>query len=179
MSGELTAHTGIDALSHAIESSVSEASDFLSKGLAIDAIRGIVKHLPVAAQNPLDLAAREGVARASLQAGMAFTNALLGATHAIAHQIGGALDLPHGLLNAILLPHVMRFNAETHAGRYVDVAGALGVATEGSGAAAAAERAVERVEELSRTLGIPSGLREIGVNPTDFDAFARTALRDA
>lgn len=179
MSGELTAHTGIDALSHAIESSVSEASDFLSKGLAIDAIRGIVEHLPVAAQNPLDLAAREGVARASLQAGMAFTNALLGATHAIAHQIGGALDLPHGLLNAILLPHVMRFNAETHADRYVDVAGALGVETEALDAATAAELAVERVEALSRSLGIPSGLQEIGVDPADFDTFAVNALRDA
>jgi alcohol dehydrogenase class IV len=179
MSGELTAHTGIDALSHAIESSVSEASDFLSKGLAIDAIRGIVEHLPVAAQNPLDLAAREGVARASLQAGMAFTNALLGATHAIAHQIGGALDLPHGLLNAILLPHVMRFNAETHADRYVDVAGALGVETEALDAATAAELAVERVEALSRSLGIPCGLKKIGVDPADFDTFAVNALRDA
>jgi len=179
MSAELTAHTGIDALSHAIESAVSEACDFLSKGLAIAAIQGIVEHLPVAAQDPLDLAAREGMARASLQAGMAFTNALLGATHAIAHQIGGALDLPHGLLNAILLPHVMRFNAETHADRYVDVAGALGVATVGLDAETAAERAIERVEELSRALGIPSGLQEIGVDPADFDTFARNALRDA
>ena len=178
-SADLTAYTGIDALSHAIESSVSEACDFLSKGFAIAAIRGIVEHLPVAAQDPLDLAAREGMARASLQAGMAFTNALLGATHAIAHQIGGALDLPHGLLNAILLPHVMRFNAETHADRYVDVAGALGVATVGLDAETAAERAIERVEELSRALGIPSGLQEIGVDPADFDTFARNALRDA
>ena len=148
MSAELTAHTGLDALSHAIESCVSEACDFLSKGHAIAAIQGIVEHLPVAAEDPFDLTAREGMARASLQAGMAFTNALLGATHAIAHQIGGALDLPHGLLNAILMPHVMRFNAETHADRYVDVAGALGVATDGLDANTAAERAIEHVEEL-------------------------------
>ena len=179
MSPELTAHTGIDALSHAIESSVSEACDFLSKGLALAAIRGIVEHLPVAAQDPLDLTAREGMARASLQAGMAFTNALLGATHAIAHQIGGALDLPHGLLNAVLLPHVMRFNAETHADRYVDVAGALGIRTDGLDARTAAERAIDRVQELSTILGIPSGLQEIGVDPADFDAFAVNALRDA
>ncbi|MBV9801654.1 MAG: iron-containing alcohol dehydrogenase [Solirubrobacterales bacterium] len=179
MSAELTAYTGIDALSHAIESAVSEACDFLSKGLAIAAIRGIVEHLPVAVEDPLDLGAREGMARASLQAGMAFTNALLGATHAIAHQIGGALDLPHGLLNAILLPHVMRFNAGTHAERYVDVAGALGIATDGLDAATAAERAVDRVEEFSRALGIPSGLHEIGVDPAEFDTFARNALRDA
>ena len=179
MSAELTAHTGIDALSHAIESLVSEACDFLSKGLAIAAIEGIVEHLPMAVEDPLDLTAREGMARASLQAGMAFSNALLGATHAIAHQIGGALDLPHGLLNAILLPHVMRFNAETHADRYVDVARAVGVGTHGLDAASAAERAIERIEDLSRALGIPSGLQEVGVDPADFDTFAQNALRDA
>jgi alcohol dehydrogenase class IV len=179
MSPELTAHTGIDALSHAVESAVSEACDFLSKELAISAVVEIVEHLPVAVEEPFDLAAREGMARASLQAGMAFTNALLGATHAIAHQIGGALDLPHGLLNAILMPHVMRFNAETHADRYLDVARALGVATDGLDASTAAERAIESVEELSRTLGIPRGLREIGVDPADFDSFAVNALRDA
>src|SRR5690348_5167134 len=151
MSAELTAHTGIDALSHAIESSVSEACDFLSKGLAIAAIEGIVEHLPVAVEDPLDLTAREGTARASLQAGMAFTNALLGATHAIAHQIGGALDLPHGLLNAILMPHVMRFNAQTHSARYVDVARALGVAVDDLTPEAAAEAAIERVEALARS----------------------------
>jgi len=179
MSSELTAHTGLDALSHAIESSVSEASDFLSKGHALAAIRGIAEFLPVAVQDPLDLSAREGMARASLQAGLAFSNALLGATHAIAHQIGGALDLPHGLLNAILMPHVMRFNAGTHAERYVDVAAALGVATDGLDAATAAERAIERVEELSRALEIPGGLHDIGVDPADFDRFAANALRDA
>jgi alcohol dehydrogenase class IV len=179
MPAELTAFTGIDALSHAIESSVSEACDFLSKDLALAAIRGIVEHLPVAVEDPLDLTAREGMARASLQAGMAFTNALLGATHAIAHQIGGALDLPHGLLNAILLPHVMRFNAETHADRYVDVAGAFGIATDEFDAGTAAEQATERVEEFSRAFGIPSGLHEIGVDPAEFDTFARNALRDS
>ncbi|HEV3391239.1 MAG TPA: iron-containing alcohol dehydrogenase [Solirubrobacteraceae bacterium] len=179
MSPELTAHTGMDALSHAIESAVSEACDFLSKELAIAAIRAIAEHLQVAVEDPFDLTAREGMARASLQAGMAFTNALLGATHAIAHQIGGALDLPHGLLNAILMPHVMRFNAETHPERYFDVAGALGVATDGLDASAAADQAIERVEALSRTLGIPGSLREIGVQPADFDTFAVNALRDA
>jgi 1,3-propanediol dehydrogenase len=119
------------------------------------------------------------MARASLRAGMAFTNALLGATHAIAHQIGGALDLPHGLLNAILMPHVMRFNAETHADRYVDVATALGVATDDLDAATAAERAIEHVEELSASLGIPGGLHDLGVDPADFERFAPNALRDA
>ncbi|HEX4009698.1 MAG TPA: iron-containing alcohol dehydrogenase [Solirubrobacteraceae bacterium] len=179
MPPELTAHTGLDALSHAIESCVSEACDFLSKGHAVAAIGALVEYLPQAVQEPLDLGAREAVARASLQAGLAFTNALLGATHAIAHQIGGALDLPHGLLNAILMPHVMRFNAQTHADRYVDVARALGVDTAAVGPAAAAEAAIERVEALTRSFAIPSGLRALGVDTADFDRFATNALRDA
>jgi 1,3-propanediol dehydrogenase len=179
MPAELTAHTGLDALSHAIESCVSEACDFLSKGHAVAAIDALWRHLPRAVQDPNDLDAREAIARASLQAGLAFSNALLGATHAIAHQIGGALDLPHGLLNAILMPHVMRFNAQTHADRYVDVARALGVAVDGLAPAAAAEAGIERVETLRRRLEVPAGLRALGVDPADFDRFAVTALRDA
>ncbi|MGZ4299268.1 MAG: iron-containing alcohol dehydrogenase [Solirubrobacteraceae bacterium] len=179
MPAELTAHTGLDALSHAIESCVSEACDFLSKGHAVAAIETLMQNLPRAVQDPLDLDAREAVARASLQAGLAFSNALLGATHAIAHQIGGALDLPHGLLNAILMPHVMRFNAVTHASRYVDVARGLGVAVAGLSSAAAAEAAIARVETLTRTFDIPAGLRALGVDPADFDRFAVNALSDA
>ena len=179
MPAELTAHTGLDALSHAIESCVSEACDFLSKGHAVAAIEALAQNLPRAVQNPLDLDAREAIARASLQAGLAFTNALLGATHAIAHQIGGALDLPHGLLNAILMPHVMRFNAETHPSRYVDVARALGVPVAARTPAAAAEAAIDRVEALTRALDIPSGLRLLGVDEADFGRFAVNALRDA
>jgi 1,3-propanediol dehydrogenase len=178
MPPELTAHTGLDALSHAIESCVSEASDFLSKGHAMAAIEALVHHLPRSVQDPLDLDAREAIARASLQAGMAFTNALLGATHAIAHQIGGALDLPHGLLNAILMPHVMRFNAETHASRYVDVARGLGVSVAGMTPDAAAAAAVARVEALTRALAIPAGLRALGVDQADFGRFAVNALHD-
>jgi alcohol dehydrogenase class IV len=179
MPAELTAHTGLDALSHAIESCVSEACDFLSKGHAVAAIDALSRNLLRAVDDPLDLDAREATARASLQAGLAFTNALLGATHAIAHQIGGALDLPHGLLNAILMPHVMRFNAQTHAVRYVDVARALGVAVEDLSPEAAAEAAIERVEALGRALDIPSGLRVLGVDPADFERFGVNALRDA
>jgi alcohol dehydrogenase class IV len=178
MPADLTAHTGLDALSHAIESCVSEACDFLSKGHAVAAIEALAAHLPRAVQDPLDLDAREAIARASLQAGLAFTNSLLGATHAIAHQIGGALDLPHGLLNAILMPHVMRFNAQTHAARYVDVARALGVPVADLSPAAAAEAATARVEVLARALNIPAGLRALGVDQADFDRFAVNALRD-
>jgi 1,3-propanediol dehydrogenase len=179
MPAELTAHTGLDALSHAIESCVSEACDFLSKGHAVAAIDAISRNLLRSVEHPFDLDAREAIARASLQAGLAFTNALLGATHAIAHQIGGALDLPHGLLNAILMPHVMRFNAQTHAERYVDVARALGVDVGDLSPEAAAEAAIDRVDGLARALEIPSGLRALGVNTADFERFGVNALRDA
>jgi alcohol dehydrogenase class IV len=179
MPAELTAHTGLDALSHAIESCVSEACDFLSKGHAVAAIDAISRNLLRSVEHPFDLDAREAIARASLQAGLAFTNALLGATHAIAHQIGGALDLPHGLLNAILMPHVMRFNAQTHAERYVDVARALGVDVGNLSPEAAAEAAIDRVDGLARALEIPSGLRALGVNTADFERFGVNALRDA
>ena len=129
---------------------VSEACDFLSKGLAIAAIEGIVEHLPVAVEDPLDLTAREGMARASLQAGMAFTNALLGATHAIAHQIGGALDLPHGLLNAIL--HAARDALQRRDPRRpLRRRGRRARRRDRrSRRRTAAERAIERVEDLSR-----------------------------
>jgi alcohol dehydrogenase class IV len=179
MPAELAAHTGLDALSHAIESCVSEACDFLSKGHAVAAIEAIAEYLPRSVEDPFDLEAKEAMARASLQAGLAFSNALLGATHAIAHQIGGALDLPHGLLNAILMPHVMRFNAETHAERYVDVAAALGIAVDTLSPSAAAEAAIDRVEALTDSLAVPATLREIGVDPADFDRFAHNALCDA
>jgi alcohol dehydrogenase class IV len=179
MPAELTAHTGLDALSHAIESCVSAASNFMSRAHALAAIKTIVEYLPAAVEDPFDLVAREAMAQASLQAGMAFTNALLGATHAIAHQIGGALDLPHGLLNAILMPHVMAFNAETDPDRYVDVALALGVSAGHHDACALADAAIERVQTLTASLGVPRGLRQLRVEPVDFDRFATYALRDA
>jgi alcohol dehydrogenase len=179
MAPELAAHTGLDALSHAIESCVSDACDFLSKGHAVAAIRALAEYLPRSIEDQSDLDAKEAIARASLQAGLAFTNALLGATHAIAHQIGGALDLPHGQLNAILMPHVMRFNAETHAGRYVDVAAALGIPVENLSPADAAQAAIDSIEALAASLGVPTGLRALGVDPGDFGRFAHYALRDA
>jgi 1,3-propanediol dehydrogenase len=179
MPSELAAHTGLDALSHAIESCVSEACDFLSKGHAVAAIQALAEHLPRSVEDPSDLDAKEAIARASLQAGLAFTNALLGATHAIAHQIGGALDLPHGLLNAILMPHVMRFNAETHADRYADVAAAFGIPVQDLTPTAAAQAAIARVEDLSASLAVPTGLAALGVDREDFDWFARNALGDA
>jgi len=178
MPAELSAHTALDALSHGIEAYVSKAAGFLSDGHALAAIRGVLEHLLPTMDDPADLRAREGIARASLQAGIAFTNALLGATHAIAHQIGGYLELPHGLLNAILLPHVMRFNAVTHPDRYVGVAAAMGVATERLTPVEAAEAAIATVQQLREKVGIPTGLQKLGVRRADLPRFAENALHD-
>lgn len=179
MPPELSAHTALDALSHGIEAYVSKAASFLSDGHALAAIRGVLDHLLPTMDDPNDLRAREGIAKASLQAGIAFTNALLGATHAIAHQIGGYLDVPHGLLNAILLPHVMRFNAATHPDRFVGVAAAMGVETALLTPMEAAEAAVASVQRLREKVGIPAGLSTVGVRREDFGRFAENALNDA
>jgi alcohol dehydrogenase class IV len=176
---DITAYTAVDVLSHAIESYVSKAANFLSDAHALAAIRGVTEHLFPALDNPGDLQAREGLARASLQAGLAFTNALLGATHAISHQIGGQTDLPHGLLNAIMLPHVMEFNAPVSAERLADVAAAMGVASPGMRPAEAARAATVCVRELAIKAGLPASLREIGVSQSQLGAFARNALSDA
>ncbi len=177
MDAEVAAHTGIDALSHAIEAYVSLASDFLTAPHAMAATRGMAKWLLRSVEDPGDLVAKEGVARASLQAGMAFSNALLGATHAISHQIGGLSDLPHGLLNAILLPHVVRFNAEVCAVRYKEVAVGLGL-DAGDDPSDAAAAVADHIELLAAKLGIPYGLSAVGVKEEHIESFVAGALSD-
>ncbi|HUY51525.1 MAG TPA: iron-containing alcohol dehydrogenase [Streptosporangiaceae bacterium] len=176
---DLTAYTALDVLSHAVESYVSKAANFLSDTQALAAVRGVAEHLLPALDDPGDLRAREGLAQASLQAGLAFTNALLGATHAISHQIGGLTDLPHGLLNAIMLPHVMEFNAPVAAERLGDVAEALGAHTACKGPYEAVSAAIEMVRALSVKANLPTSLRQIGVDRSQIDEFARKALDDA
>jgi alcohol dehydrogenase class IV len=176
---DLTAFTAMDALSHAIESYVSKAANFLSDRLALGAVAGVATHLLPALDHPQDVVAREGLARASLQAGLAFTNALLGVTHAISHQIGGASDLPHGLLNAVLLPHVMEFNAPAASDRFVAIAEAFGVETSRLSAAGATSAAIEAVRALAAKAGVPERLGGLGLCRGDVDTFAAGALGDA
>jgi alcohol dehydrogenase class IV len=176
---DITAYTTLDALSHAIESYLSKAASFLTDAHAIAAIRGVCEHLLPALDSPGDVCPREGLARSALQAGLAFTNALLGATHAISHALGGRTDLPHGLLNAVLLPHVMEFNASAGADRLADVARAMGLRTGLMTQAEAAGAAIELVRDLSAKAGLPATLREIGVRRCDLDLAAANALGDA
>lgn len=179
MPEHLAANTGLDALSHAVEAYVSRAANFLSDAHAIAALRSLAESLLASLEEPESLAVRERVAGASLHAGLAFSTALLGATHAISHQVGGALDLPHGLCNAILLPHVIRFNAETKPERYVHIAEALGIGSQSGDAHETAECLAEWVRLLGDKLGIPKGLSAIGVQEEDIDRFAPNALLDA
>ncbi|MGH3247921.1 MAG: iron-containing alcohol dehydrogenase [Trebonia sp.] len=176
---DITAYTAIDVLSHAIESYLSLAASFLTDTHALTAIRGACEHLLPALDHPGDLRPRVGLAQSSLQAGLAFSNALLGATHAISHQLGGLTDLPHGLLNAILLPHVMEFNAAVAVGRLADVAGAMGLRTGLMTSHEAADAAIQLVRAFAGKAGLPTTLREIGVECSQFDHVARNALRDA
>jgi 1,3-propanediol dehydrogenase len=176
---DITAYTAIDVLSHAIESYLSLAASFLTDTHAISAVRGACEHLLPALESPGDLRPREGLARASLQAGLAFSNALLGATHAISHQLGGLTDLPHGLLNAILLPHVMEFNAAVATGRLADVAGAMGLRTGLMTPHEAADAAIQTVRAFAGKAGLPTTLREVGIECSQLDRVARGALRDA
>jgi 1,3-propanediol dehydrogenase len=176
---DITAYTAIDVLSHAVESYLSLAASFLTDAHALTAIRDVCEHLLPALDRPGDLRPRDGLARASLQAGLAFSNALLGATHAISHQLGGMTDLPHGLLNAILLPHVMEFNAAAAPGRLADVAASMGVRTGLMTPPEAADAAIQTVRAFAGKAGLPATLREIGVKFEQLDQVARNALGDA
>lgn len=175
----LTAATGMDALTHAIEAYVSTIATPVTDASAIMAIQLIAKHLRTAVNQGDDLHAREQMAYAQFLAGMAFNNASLGYVHAMAHQLGGFYDLPHGVCNAVLLPHVQAYNAQVCAGRLKDVARHMGVdvsaMTDEQGAAAA----IAAIQQLARDVKIPAGLEQLGVKADDFNQLAENALKDA
>lgn len=175
----LTAATGMDALTHAVEAYVSTAATPITDACALKAVALIAAHLRHAVVDGQDLHAREQMAYAQFLAGMAFNNASLGYVHAMAHQLGGFYDLPHGVCNAILLPHVEEFNASVAAARLADVARAMGANLDGLDDAGAATRCLEMIRELSAEIGIPGGLTELGVKAQDIPILAANALKDA
>lgn len=179
MPASLTAATGMDALTHAVEAYVSTMATPVTDACALHAMRLIGQYLPRAVSNGKeDLEAREQMAYAQFLAGMAFNNALLGYVHAMAHQLGGQYNLPHGVCNAMLLPHVEAVNASDCAPRLAEVARALGVDTAGKSEAEAAEAAVQAMRDLARTVGIPARLSELGVKREDFPLMAANAIKD-
>lgn len=175
----LNAATGLDALTHGIEAYVSKAASALTDVHALTAIRLVATHLTDTIDTPADVDARTGMAQASLEAGLAFTNAILGATHAMSHQVGGALDLPHGVLNGVLLPHVIRFNAPVHPERYVPIAAALGVPVADMSGEDAAYAAADLIRVLADDVGVPHGLGDLGVTEADVHQLSINTLGDA
>lgn len=176
----LTAATGMDALTHAIECYVSNFSFPLTNELALTAVRYIFHALPTAVETPGNLDARERMVYGQYMAGMAFGNGGVGLVHAMSHALGGTYDLPHGLCNAILLPHVMRFNQLACSGRYADIFRALRPkeAMNLSDAQACAAL-IAAVEELSRAIGTCQPLSSLGVKKEDFLLLAQRTLQDS
>lgn len=174
----LTAATGIDTLCHAIEASVSTAASPFTDLLALEAIRILVVALPRCLEAPADLGARGAMQLACLYAGLAFSNASLGAVHALAHALGGLLDLPHGECNAILLPHVAAWNFTAAPGPLRRVGAALGLALDGLPDTEAAARLGEALTAIARQVGITARLGDVGVRREDLEDLARKAIED-
>ena len=171
--------SGMDALTHGIEAFVSRAHNPLTDNHALHAVKLISGHLRHTLTHPTRVKPRLAMAQASLEAGMAFTNAILGVTHAMSHQVGGLLDAPHGVLNAVLLPHVVRYNAHTHPQRFVPLAAALGIPATGVTAQEVALEFADRIRQLADDLGMPKGLASLGVTEADIPRLAGTTLKDA
>jgi alcohol dehydrogenase class IV len=179
MDSHLTICTGLDALVHAVEAFVSRAHSPILDIHALEAIRLIRENLQGARRNPNDLERREDVMRAALHAGIAFSNASLGAVHAMSHSLGGLLDLPHGESNALLLEHVMAFNYEAAPERYDRIGEALGLDLRGMPKRMKMTAIRNDIEHFKRNLGLDGGLVARGVHYADVANLARNALVDA
>ncbi|MCE0495645.1 alcohol dehydrogenase-like regulatory protein ErcA [Vibrio salinus] len=175
----LTACTGIDALTHAIEAYVSTASSPIVDIHALTAMKLIWDNIETAVVNPTKIEARENMLLGSLQAGLAFSNASLGAVHAMAHSLGGYLGLPHGECNALLLDHIIRFNMPNAGGRYHQIAEALGLNTKGMTSSECSKHITSMINELRKRVGIVSKLSLVGVNSSDIPFLASHAFNDA
>lgn len=174
MPAELTAATGMDALTHAVEAYVSTAATPITDACALKAIELIARYLPTAVSEPKNAEAREQMAYAQFLAGMAFNNASLGYVHAMAHQLGGFYDLPHGVCNALLLPHVQAFNQRAAKAR-LDEVGAILTANH---ADLAGLEVIAAIQKLANMVGIPKSLRQLGVKEEDFPTLADNAMKD-
>ena len=174
----LTASTGMDAMTHAIEGLITKGAWELSDMFEIKAIEMIHKYLPIAVNEPTNPVGRDGMAVAQYVAGMAFSNVGLGVDHGMAHPLSALHDVPHGVACAMLLPTVMKFNAPAALPKYVDIAKALGVYKDGMTQQEAADAACAEIDNLSRLVGIPTHLSELGITEKDIDALADQAIVD-
>ena len=179
MPAKITAETGMDALTHALEALASNRANYLSDILASQAAQDIMETLPTAYENGNDIKARETMVQASMVAGIAFTNVSLGIVHSMAHALGAVYDTPHGVANAILLPTVMEYNADATGDKYKYIAKAMGVeGVEDMTQEEYRKAAVDAVKKLSADVGIPADLKEI-VKEEDIQFLAESAYADA
>ncbi|MBI9110567.1 alcohol dehydrogenase-like regulatory protein ErcA [Maridesulfovibrio ferrireducens] len=179
MGSQLTAATGLDALTHAIEAYVSNANSALTDLFALDAIKLVSKNLVSAIKNPDNIELRGFVMLGSMEAGLAFSNAILGAVHAMAHSLGGHLNLPHGECNAILLPYVIKTNFSSAEDRYTDIAKAMSVDVEGKTADQICGSLIDVIVALRKDAGITKTLKDFGLKREDIPKLAELALKDA
>jgi alcohol dehydrogenase class IV len=178
MSPYLTACTGMDALVHAIEAYVSTANSPIYDLHALEAVRLLGANLAPVLSEPNNVDYRANVMLGSLQAGLAFSNASLGAVHAMAHSLGGLLNLPHGECNAILLDHVIAYNFETAMDRYMKIGEVLGLDMKGRRPQEAKETLLLKIRRLKQSVGITTTLGERNMLRSDIPTLARKALKD-
>jgi alcohol dehydrogenase len=176
---DLTASTGMDVLTHAIEAYVSIAATPLTDVQAKNAISLVSKYLRPSVASKTNEEAKYAMAMASLQAGLAFSNAILGAAHAMAHAIGGRFPMAHGDINSIILPHVMNFNLISSPERFKTIAELMGVDVRGMTEAQAGKEAILQVVELAKDIGAPQRLSEMGFTEHDIESMSHMALQDA
>lgn len=174
----LTAATGMDALTHAIEGYITKGAWTLTDMFELKAVELIARWLPAAVENGADTEAREGMAVAQYIAGMGFSNVGLGLVHGMAHPLGAFYDIPHGVANALLLPYVMQYNMKSSLVKFGDVARAMGVDTAGMDTRQAAQAAVDAVRTLAVRVGIPQRLSSLGVREEELPRLAASALAD-
>lgn len=174
----LTAATGMDALTHAIEGLITKGAWEMSDMFEVEAIKMIHKYLELAVNEPKNPEGRNGMAVAQYIAGMAFSNVGLGLVHGMAHPMGALFDIPHGVANALLLPTIMKFNAEKCMDKYVTIAKAMEVYKDGMSKEEAANAACDAVQSLAIRVGIPQHLSELGIKEKDIPALAEQAIND-
>lgn len=178
-SAKLTASTGLDVLTHAIESFVSIASTPLTDVHAKSAIQLSAQYLRPSVASQHNEFAKDQMAMASLHAGLAFSNAILGAVHAIAHSIGGHYPFLHGDINAVMLPHVMEFNAIAAPEKFHTIASLLGEHTAQLSPMVASEKAIDNVRQLAIDIGAPRTLSGMGFQEASIPTISQIALEDA
>lgn len=178
MPKSLTAATGMDALTHAIEGYVSTGATAFTDMFNLEAIKVIYANLKQSVEDGKNIEAREQMAYGQFVTGMGFSNGGLGIVHSMAHQLGGFYDLPHGVCNAILLPHIMEYNMDVAGDKFVNIGGAMGIETCDMTLDEAKVACIEAVKALSKAVGIPENFKEMGVDQKDIDQLADLAMQD-